>query len=221
MILIYLEQSIRVETFPICSYGQARCRLPLLADLFDRVIQQSSRMHDVSSDLHWELEQYFLPSRNIIRKRKCHSFGILTPGDKENVQKLEKKEQLMEVILRLLGAWEDPLSHLYWSMSQGQDKDFNFYSPGKALEMSDMVQDLRDGVAKVADRMKLLGVIRNSAGYTSPEDSGPSAAISFYKQGHLDPGDHHDLLHCFKRDSNKVKNYLRILKCTTFPGSDC
>lgn len=124
-------------------------------------------------------EQYFLPSRNIIRKRKCHSFGILTPGDKENVQKLEvrgqvlysklpaeicdrsltcfyeKKEQLMEVILRLLGAWEDPLSHLYWSMSQGQDKDFNFYSPGKALEMSDMVQDLRDGVAKVADRVNM------------------------------------------------------------------
>lgn len=125
-------------------------------------------------------ERYFLPSRNIIGKRKCHSYGILTPDDKENTQKLgvrdqvlyskllahvpnpviiafpvfnEKKEQLMEVILRLLGAWTDPLSHLYWSMSQGQDKDFNLYSSNKALEMSDMVQELRDGVAKVAEKV--------------------------------------------------------------------
>lgn len=68
--------------------------------------------------------------------------------------------------------------------------------------------------------MKLLGVIRNSVGYISPDHSGPSAAASSYKQ-ELDPGDHQDLLYCFKRDSNKVKNYLRILKCTTLPGSDC
>lgn len=33
-------------------------------------------------------EQYILPSRNIIGKRKCHSYGILTPDDKENTQKL-------------------------------------------------------------------------------------------------------------------------------------
>lgn len=69
--------------------------------------------------------------------------------------------------------------------------------------------------------MKLLGVIRNSVGYISPDYSSPSAAVSFSKQGHLDPGDHHNLLHCFRRDSNKVKNYLRILKCTTVPGPDC
>lgn len=125
-------------------------------------------------------EQYFLPSRNIMGKRRCHSYGILTPDDKENAQKLgvrgqvlhskllahvpnpvvipfpvfyEKKEQLMEVILRLLGAWTDPLSHLYWSMAQ--DKDFNLYSSNKALEMSDMVQELRDGVAKVAETVNM------------------------------------------------------------------
>lgn len=68
--------------------------------------------------------------------------------------------------------------------------------------------------------MKLLGVIGNSGGYVPPDDSGPSAAVS-YKQRHLDAGDRRDLLHCFKRDSNKVKNYLRILKCTTLPGPDC
>lgn len=55
------------------------------------------------------------------------------------------------MILRLLGAWTDP--HLYWSMSQSQDKDFNLYSSNKALDMSGMVQELRDGVAIVAEKV--------------------------------------------------------------------
>lgn len=67
----------------------------------------------------------------------------------------------MEVILRLLGAWTDPLSHLHWSMSQGQDKDFNLYSSNKALEMSDMVQELRVGVAKVAEKVNMNCLFRH------------------------------------------------------------
>lgn len=50
--LVYLESCVRVDALPVCSYGQAGCPLPLLAELFDRVIQQSSRMHGISSDLH-------------------------------------------------------------------------------------------------------------------------------------------------------------------------
>lgn len=59
--LVYLEQSIRVDAFPVCSYGQAGCPLPL-ADLFDRVIQQSSRMHGVSSDLHSKFVRFYSSS---------------------------------------------------------------------------------------------------------------------------------------------------------------
>lgn len=52
--LVYLELSTRAGSAPTCAYGQAGCRPSSLADLFDRVIQQSSRMHSVSSDLHSE-----------------------------------------------------------------------------------------------------------------------------------------------------------------------
>lgn len=69
--------------------------------------------------------------------------------------------------------------------------------------------------------MKLLGVLGNTVGYISPESLVPSSTFSFYKQGELNSMDHHDLLYCFRRDSNKVKNYLRILKCTTLPELDC
>lgn len=66
----------------------------------------------------------------------------------------EQREQLTEVILKLLEAWSDPLSHLYWSMSQDQNQDFSYYSPSKALEITDMVQELRDGVEKMAEKVK-------------------------------------------------------------------
>lgn len=62
-----------------------------------------------------------------------------------------QREQLTEVILRLLGAWSDPLSQLYWSMNE----DFNHHSYSKALEITDMVQDLRDGVAKMAEKVHI------------------------------------------------------------------
>lgn len=58
-VLVCLELSMRVGTSPICAYGQAGCHVPSLADLFDRVIQQSSRMHGISSDLHSEFVSSF------------------------------------------------------------------------------------------------------------------------------------------------------------------
>lgn len=65
-----------------------------------------------------------------------------------------QREHLTEVILRLLGAWDDPLSQLHRSMSRDQNQDFNHYSSNKALEMSDMAQELRDGVLKIAEKVR-------------------------------------------------------------------
>lgn len=66
-----------------------------------------------------------------------------------------QREQLTEVILSLLGAWGDPLSQLYRSMSQDQNQDFNHHSNNKALEISDMVHELREGVAIMAEKVRI------------------------------------------------------------------
>uniref|UniRef100_A0A3P8VDX5 Prolactin 2 n=1 Tax=Cynoglossus semilaevis TaxID=244447 RepID=A0A3P8VDX5_CYNSE len=218
--MLQLSISMRVGTAPICIYGQAGCPSSSLADFFDRVIQQSSRMHGISSSLHSESEQNFLPRRNFIGKRKCHTYSIPTPDDKENAQRLGR-EQMIEVILRLLEAWSDPLSQFHLSMSPDQDQDFNQYGSNKALEISDMLHQLREGVTKMADKMKILGALGNSVTFLSPESFVPVSDFSFYKRGELNSVDHHNLLFCLNRDANKVKNYLRVLKCTTFPGTDC
>lgn len=53
--LLCLNLCTCVSPMPICAYGHAGCQLVSLANLFDRVIQHSARMHGLSSDLHSEL----------------------------------------------------------------------------------------------------------------------------------------------------------------------
>ncbi|XP_029901872.1 prolactin 2 [Myripristis murdjan] len=213
--LLFYSRLVRVGAAPICTNGQAGCHILSLADLFDRVIQHSARMHGISSDLHSEFEQYFFPSKNHIGRvnRICHTSTILTPNGKENAQRLAR-EELTEVILKLLVAWRDPLWHFQQSIAHHHD--FNNFSSNKALEMSDMVHELRKGVEKVAEKMQMLGIISNSVNsLTSPEALIPSDRAEWRLMKD------YVLLYCFRRDSNKVQNYLKILKCRIIPQHEC
>uniref|UniRef100_A0A8C7J5I2 Prolactin n=1 Tax=Oncorhynchus kisutch TaxID=8019 RepID=A0A8C7J5I2_ONCKI len=67
-------------------------------------------------------------------------------------------------------------------------------------------------------QMQHLGMISNSlSGLSSPEALDPSSDTSGESQAMSD----HDLLYCFRRDSNKVQNYLKILKCRIVPENGC
>ncbi|XP_023647064.1 prolactin 2 isoform X2 [Paramormyrops kingsleyae] len=201
-LLMFLDVQVIVGSTPICVHGHTGCQTLSLADLFDRVIQHSARVHGLSSDLHSEYEQYFLPSKNKISKinRNCHTSYILTPNGKENAQRLAG-EDLTGVILKLLLAWRDPLSQFHRSMAQHED--FTSFSGNKALEMSDM--------------MHLLGMISNSVrGLISNEALGPQASSSEAR-----PMNDQQLLYCFRRDSNKIQIYLKILKCRIAPEQGC
>ncbi|XP_036374328.1 prolactin 2 [Megalops cyprinoides] len=216
LILICRDLRVIVHSVPICTDGHAGCQPVSLADLFDRVIQHSARMHDLSSDLHSEFEQYSLPSKNHVGRinRKCHTSDILTPNGKENAQSLAR-EELTEVILRLLMAWRDPLSQFQQSMEDHQDIDG--FSGDKARAMSEMAHELKEGVEKVAEKMQLLGMIGNSLGGLSSAEALPPSSASGETRSMSD----YDLLHCFRRDSSKVQSYLRILKCRIIPEHEC
>ncbi|KAK2883314.1 hypothetical protein Q8A73_022247 [Channa argus] len=213
--LEYCTRLTSVGAAPLCTNVQAGCHVLSLANLFERVIQHSARMHGISNDLHSEFEQYFLPNKNQIGRvgRNCHTSTIFTPNGKANAQRMSR-EELTEVILKLLLAWRDPLWHFHQSMAHHHD--FNNFSSNKALEMSDMVHELREGVEKVAEKMQILGIISNSvSSLASPEALLPpdSAEWRLMKD--------YDLLYCFRRDSNKVQNYLKILKCRIVPEYGC
>uniref|UniRef100_A0A3Q2YVD8 Prolactin 2 n=2 Tax=Hippocampus comes TaxID=109280 RepID=A0A3Q2YVD8_HIPCM len=195
----------RLPSQPILD-DLSRCRVLSLANLFDRVIQHSARMHGISNDLHSEFEQYFVPSRNHVGRisRNCHTSNLLTPNGKENAQKIA-------VNLPLLPRGKDPLWHFH--QITAHQHDLANFSSDKALEMSDMVHELRKGVEKVAEKMQTLGMISNSVGTLADFLPSESGGWRLMKD--------HELLYCFRRDSDKIKNYLKILKCRIVPEHGC
>ncbi|KAK7879594.1 hypothetical protein WMY93_033697 [Mugilogobius chulae] len=198
---------------PLCA-GAPGCPVMSLANLFDRVIQHSARMHGISSDLHQEFEQQLVPSRNHIGRvsRTCHTSSILTPTDKENAQRMTR-EELTEVILKLLVAWTDPLWHFQQRLKHQNDLNL---SEDKAEQVGRMVHELHSGVQKMAQKMQMLGMIGNFvSGLSSPDPQTPPDSSEWHQLQSS------DLLHCLRRDSNKVLNYLKILKCRIVPQHGC
>lgn len=64
--------------------------------------------------------------------------------------------------------------------------------------------------------MQMLGILSNSvSSLMSPEAflAPGSAEWRLMKD--------YELLYCFRRDSNKVQNYLKILKCRIVPEDGC
>lgn len=65
-------------------------------------------------------------------------------------------------------------------------------------------------------QMQKLGILNNNvSGQSIPEVLFPMDIAEW----HLVKD--YDLLYCFRRDSNKVQNYLKILKCRIVPEHGC
>uniref|UniRef100_A0A8C5E350 Prolactin-like n=1 Tax=Gouania willdenowi TaxID=441366 RepID=A0A8C5E350_GOUWI len=194
-----------VCTAPVCTNAQVGCHAVSLNNLFDRIIQHSAKMHRVSNDLHQQFELHVLPSRNQVGRggHICHTSTIMTPNGKENAQRMAR-EGLTQVILQLLMAWTDPLMNLHHS------------STNVSVDMSSMVGELRRGVQRLAEKMHTLGLLTDpDSSVVSPEALMTSHPVP-WRLMNL-----YDILYCFRRDSNKVHNYLRILKCRIVPEHGC
>ncbi|KAF2974634.1 hypothetical protein EK904_001501 [Melospiza melodia maxima] len=113
-----------------------------------------------------------------------------------------EREELTHVILKLLQAWKEPLSHFNQHIEHHQELPDDSLS--KAKQISNMVHELKTGVEK----MQSMGIISNSLnGMASSEDTG----LSISNEANMMSDS--DFIHCFRRDSNKVQSYLKILKC--------
>ncbi|KAM7177645.1 prolactin-like [Macrochelys suwanniensis] len=200
----------------ICArQGHSSCRFLSVSDLFDRVIQHSDRLHSLSTALYMDLEKNFLPNGNALGKwtGKCHTSRMPTPNGKEYVQKIPR-EELTHLILRLLQAWKEPLSH--FDQNIGHHQELSSDSLSKAKQISSMVHELKTGMEKVTEKMQSMGIISNSL---NGMGSSEAAGLSISNEANLMSD--YEFIHCFRRDSNKVQSYLKILKCRIWPGNSC
>ncbi|KFO83234.1 Prolactin, partial [Buceros rhinoceros silvestris] len=140
----------------------------------------------------------------------CHTSGMLTPNGKEYAQKIPR-EELTHLILKLLQAWKEPLSHFNQHIEHHQELPDDSLS--KAKQISNMVHELKTGVEKVTEKARFS--INSLNGMASSE----ATSLSINNEANMMSDS--DFIHCFRRDSNKVQSYLRILKCRIMPENSC
>ncbi|NXR90316.1 PRL protein, partial [Hypocryptadius cinnamomeus] len=149
----------------------------------------------------------------------CHTSGMLTPNGKEYAQKIPR-EELTHVILKLLQAWKEPLSHFNQHIEHHQELPDDSLS--KAKQISNMVHELKTGVEKVTEKarfsMQLLFISVMWYGWQTPPPGG-GTGLSISNEANMMSDS--DFMHCFRRDSNKVQSYLKILKCRIMPENSC
>ncbi|KFU96095.1 Prolactin, partial [Chaetura pelagica] len=149
----------------------------------------------------------------------CHTSGMQTPNGKEYAQKIPR-EELTHLILKLLQAWKEPLSHFNQHIEHHQELPDDSLS--KAKQISNMVHELKTGVEKVTEKARFLmpllfiSVTCNSLNGMS---SSEAAGLSINNEANMMSDS--DFIHCFRRDSNKVQSYLKILKCRIMPENSC
>ncbi|NXN87930.1 PRL protein, partial [Bombycilla garrulus] len=140
----------------------------------------------------------------------CHTSGMLTPNGKEYAQKIPR-EELTHLILKLLQAWKEPLSHFNQHIEHHQELPDDSIS--KAKQISNMVHELKTGVEKVTEKARFsISIFKTCCMCTSTGYSISNEANMMSDS---------DFIHCFRRDSNKVQSYLKILKCRIMPENSC
>ncbi|NXF61278.1 PRL protein, partial [Ciccaba nigrolineata] len=121
------------------------------------------------------------------------------------------REELTHLILKLLQAWKEPLSHFNQHIEHYQELPDDSLS--KAKQISNMVHELKTGVEKVTEKARFS--VNSLNGMASSEATG----LSISNEANMMSDS--DFIHCFRRDSNKVQSYLKILKCRIMPENSC
>ncbi|XP_049620768.1 prolactin [Suncus etruscus] len=202
-----------VASMAICPNGAVNCQVSL-PDLFDRAIILSHYIHDLSATMFTDFDKQYGQGRGFITKviNSCHTSSLSTPEDKEQAQQIPQ-EDLLSVILSMLRSWNIPLYHLVMEVRGMQKAPEAILS--KAIEIEEQNKRLLEGLEKIVGQV--YPVIKDNEIYTvwtelpSLQLEDENARLSAF----------YNLLHCYRRDSHKIDNYLKLLKCRMFYDSKC
>ncbi|XP_054985198.1 prolactin [Sorex araneus] len=208
-----LVVSKSVPSLSICHYGAVNCQVSL-GDLFERAVILSHYIHNLSAEMFAEFDKRYAQGRGFITKaiNSCHTSSLSTPEDKEQAQQI-RQEDLLSVILSMLRAWNVPLYHLVMEVRGMQEAPDAILS--RAIEIEEQNKRLLEGMEKIVGQVH-PGIRENEiysvwSGLPSLQmDDEDARLFAFY-----------NLLHCLRRDSHKIDNYLKLLKCRMIYDSKC
>uniref|UniRef100_A0A8C0WF13 Prolactin n=1 Tax=Castor canadensis TaxID=51338 RepID=A0A8C0WF13_CASCN len=202
-----------VAASPACAGGAANCRLSL-QDLFTRAVALSDNIYKVAEDTFRGFQKTYATGREFISRaiNSCHTSTIPTPADKDQALNTESGT-LLNMVRGLLRSWEDPLQHLTTTVRDM--KEFPADMIRRVQEIEYKTHQLREGMEKIIKQVE-PGVVNNDifaawSGLSSLQKGDKnSRLVGFY-----------NLFHCLRRDTNKVDNYLKILKCKVVHEGSC
>uniref|UniRef100_A0A2K6MYY1 Uncharacterized protein n=3 Tax=Rhinopithecus bieti TaxID=61621 RepID=A0A2K6MYY1_RHIBE len=197
--LPWLQEAGRVPSVP-------------LSRLFDNAMIHAYRLHQLAFDTYQEFEEAYIPKQqkySFLRNPQtslCFTESIPTPSNMEETQQKSNLE-LLHISVLLIQSWLEPVQFLKSVFANRQvygTSDSGVYDLLKSLE--EVIQTL-------------MGRLEDGSPWTG----------QIFKQTYskFDTNSHNDdtllknywLLHCFRKDMNKVETFLRMVQCRSVEGS--
>ncbi|XP_036391534.1 prolactin-like [Megalops cyprinoides] len=177
-----------------------------LPDLMDRAAELSENLHSLSTALKSDLDSHYpvVGKMMVPRHSQCHTSSIKTPYDKEQVLSMSESE-LISLIRSLLLSWSNPL--LLLSLEAASlPHPLNTVVYSKANELQRNSDNLSAGLDILVRKMgvSLQSVSPPPLRESTLGNDDISRLVNF-----------HFLMSCFRRDSHKIDNFLKILRCRT------
>ncbi|XP_005066493.1 prolactin-3B1 [Mesocricetus auratus] len=182
-------------------------------NLYQRVVELSHCTHDLASKVFTDFNMKF--GKSICRQKlmlyTCHTSSIPTPENREQVHQTNS-EDLLKVTISVLQAWEEPVKHMVAAVAALPGTSDAMLSRAKELE--ERVLGLLEGLKIILNRIH-PGAVENDytfwSGWSDLQSSDEATRnIAFYTMGR-----------CLRRDTHKVDNYLKVLKCRDIHNNNC
>ncbi|KAJ7989933.1 hypothetical protein DPEC_G00309620 [Dallia pectoralis] len=170
----------------------------------ERASQRSDKLHSLSTSLTNDLDSHFPPMGRVMmpRPNMCHTSSLQTPMDKEEALNVSEND-LISLARSLLLAWNDPLSLLSSEAATLPHPSKGDIS-NKIRELQDYSKSLGEGLDVLVNKMGPSSQNLSLMPFRGRElgQDKTSRLINF-----------HFLMSCFRRDSHKIDNFLKVLRC--------
>ncbi|XP_048473327.1 prolactin [Rhincodon typus] len=156
-------------------------------------------------------KQHFIQGQhlNFSIINSCHTSSIVTPQNKEDALRTPH-ERLLSLAIVILHSWRDPLQYVISEFSATHGITNSILS--KSVKIVKQMKQLAKGLTKITEQIgQLGGAIEQTVPWEHRlAEDGDSIMLQLY-----------NLLHCFRRDTNKIDTYLKLLKCRFTQQSKC
>ncbi|XP_028637592.1 prolactin-3B1-like [Grammomys surdaster] len=188
------------------------CGVPT-GSLYQRVVQLSHYNHDLASKVFIEFDMKYGRTGLMynLMLTPCHTAAIPAPENREQVHQT-KSEDLLKVSISILQAWEEPLKHMVAAVATLPHVTDTLLSRTKELE--ERTQGLLEGLRTIIYRVHPGAMASDYSFWSewsdlqSPDESTKNSALR-------------TLYRCIRRDTHKVDNYLKVLKCRNVHNNNC